>query len=97
MIVKIHKTPDKRKVVAICDNELIGQKFEEGKLQLDLSSDFYKGEDKSEEEVLELIKGSYIINVVGEKSIGFCLKLKILNETDIIKIKNIPHAQAVMG
>jgi len=97
MIVKIHKTPDSRKIVAICDNELVGQKFEEGNLQLDLSSDFYNGEDKSEEEIVKLIKDSYVVNVVGEKSVGLCLKLSILDTKDIIKIKNIPHAQAVRG
>ena len=84
-------------MVAICDNELIGQKFEEKNLQLDLSSDFYKGEDKSEGEIVKLIKGSYVINAVGEKSVGLCLKLGLLDEKDVINIKNIPHAQAVRG
>jgi hypothetical protein len=97
MLVKIHKTPDSRKIVAICDNNLIGQKFEEKNLQLDLSSDFYKGEDKTEEEIIKLIKDSYVINVVGEKSVNLCLELGVLDSKDIIKIKNIPHAQAVMG
>ena len=96
MIVKIHKTQDGRKVVAICDNDLIGKKFEEGKLQLDLNSSFYKGEEMSEERVIELVKGSCIINMVGEKSTGFALKLGVVSKKDIIKIKNIPHAQAIL-
>ena len=96
MIVKVHRTPDGRKLVAICDSGLIGKKFEEGKLQLDLSSNFYKGEEKSKEEILNLIDGAYIINIVGEKSVEFVLKLGVVKEENIIKIDNVPHVQAIL-
>ena len=97
MIVKVHKTQDGRKLIAVCDSDLIGKKFEGGKMQLDLSSSFYKGEEVSEEDIMRLVKDSYIINVVGEKSIDLAIKLGIVNEGNVIKIKNIPHAQAVLG
>lgn len=96
MIVKAHKTQDGRNILAICDDGLIGKKFVEKNLQLDLSSSFYKGEKKSEEGVKQLIKDSYIVNIVGKKSIGFCLKLGVVNKENIIKIKKIPHAQAIL-
>ncbi len=96
MIVKVHKTQDGRRIVAICDNELIGKKFEEGNLQLDLSSSFYRCEEMSEEDIIRLIKGSYIVNIVGEKSIKLAIRLGIVDKRDIIKIKNIPHAQAIL-
>jgi len=96
MIVKVHKTQDGRKIVAICDNDLIGKKFEEKNLQLDLSADFYKGEEKSEEEIIELIKGSYMVNIVGKKSINLAVKLGIMDKKNIIKIKKIPHAQVIL-
>jgi len=80
----------------LCDNELIGQRFEEKNLQLDLSSKFYNGEEKSEDELVKLVLGAYIANIVGEKSIAFALKLGIIEKNSIIRIKNIPHAQAIM-
>ena len=39
MLVKIHKSY--RNVVAVCDSDLIGKKFEEDKFQLDLKESFY--------------------------------------------------------
>ena len=36
LIVKLHKR-DGKLLVSICDPELLGQRFEEGKLQLDLT------------------------------------------------------------
>lgn len=96
MIVKIHKTPDGRKIVAICDNRLIGKKFEEKNLQLDLSSSFYKGEEKSKEEIIKLLKDSYIVNIVGKECMGLAIKLGIIGKKNVIKIKNVPHAQAIL-
>jgi len=97
MIIKIHKTPDGRNMVAICDNDLIGKKFEEKNLQLDLTSNFYNGEEKDEQSIIKLLKGAYIINLVGNKAIEMALNLKIITKENIIKIKNIPHAQAILS
>jgi len=96
MIVKIHKTPEGRKLVAICDSELLGKKFEEGNLQLDLTADFYKGEEKGVEEVREIIKDAYIVNVVGGESIAFFVKLGIIEQEHVLKVAGVPHAQAVI-
>ena len=96
MIVKQHKTADGRVVLAVCDSELIGKKFVEGDLQLDLNSDFYKGEEMKEERILELFKVVSIINLVGEKSVKLGIKAGIVDKDRVIKIKAIPHAEAVI-
>lgn len=95
MIVNVHKTADGKKIVAICDSNLLGKKFEENGLQLDLTVDFYKGSELSEEETRKVIKNAYIINVIGEESILFLAKERIIDKDNIIKIKKIPHAQAM--
>ena len=97
MIVKVHKNAEGKEIAAVCDEELIGKKFEEGKRQLDLTSDFYKGEIKSAEETGDIIRNAYTVNLVGEKSVGLALKEGIIQEGHVIKIAGIPHAQAVLG
>ena len=96
MIVKVHRTQEGQILLAICDDELIGKKFEEGNLQLDISSSFYKGEEKSVDELKELVKDAYMLNIVGEKSIKFALENDLIEESHIIKIDNVPHAEAVI-
>ena len=93
MIVKKHTSADGKIIVAICDSELVGKTFEDGKKFLDISSKFYKGEEKSEEEILEMIKDAYLLNIVGAKSIDFALRHKLIEEKNICKIKDIPYAQ----
>jgi uncharacterized protein len=97
LCIKIHKTIEGRKLVAICDSELLGKKFEEGKLQLDLTSQFYSGEITNQDEILNIISNAQILNIVGEKSIEFCLKNKFIVKENIIYIDNIPHAQAILS
>ena len=95
MIVKVHRTSEGRKIISICDKEIIGEKFHEKNLQLDLSSDFYEGEEKTEDEIKKLVEGGYILNIAGEKSVGFCLKQGWISKNNIIRIKKIPHAQSL--
>jgi len=96
MLVKKHSTRDGKLILAICDSELIGKKFAQGKIQIDLTTDFYKGEEKSESEILLMIQEAYILNLVGEKSVKLALKQKLIDETHILKIEGIPHAQCVI-
>ena len=81
--------------MAICDSDVLGKKFEEKNLQLDLTSNFYKGEEKPEEEIKEIIKEVHILNIVGNKSIEFFRNLGLIQET--IKIQGIEHAQVILS
>lgn len=89
--VKIHKGSGE--VIAVCDEDLIGKKFSEGKLCLDVKEDFYKGELVDEDKCKEILKNAANLNIVGKNSIGIALKEKIIDESSIIKIKEVPHAQ----
>ena len=95
MIVKEHVTADNRLILTVCDKEIIGKKFETNDLKLDLSSDFYKGKEKTENEIVKLFPAAYMINLIGQKSVKLGLKSKIISEKDVIKIKDIPYVQAV--
>jgi len=63
MICKKHFLADGRMILVVVDDELVGKRFEEGDLQIDLSKDFYKGEEVSEAEVVGLFRKAYIIHL----------------------------------
>ena len=85
-----------RDVVAVCDKELLGKKFEEGKFQLDIKENFYKGKEVDTESVVEIMKKmsaeDATFNIVGEKSTNAALKAKIISKEEIGRIKRIPFA-----
>lgn len=96
MIVKIHKGYDGKKVIAVCDSDLIGKKFEDGKLRLDLGCNFYKGEEKTEEDLEKELKMPCSVNIVGKKSMKFFVDRGLIDKKNAVRIKNVPHAQCVM-
>ena len=94
IIIILKKHLDKQGlVVAVCDSDLIGKKFVEGKKQLDLTSDFYKGEEMQEKRVEELMKVARVGNIVGKKSVALAKGLGLVE--NIIIIADIPHAQYI--
>ncbi len=98
MLVRIIKTY--RDVVVICDSELIGKKFEEGKFQLDIKESFFKGEETSEEQAIQIIKKmskeDATFNIVGEKSVDCALKAEIITNEGIKKIQGVPFALVLL-
>src|SRR3989344_7521026 len=97
IFLKIHADAidPSRIIISICDSDLIGKKFEEGKRQLNVSERFYKGEIKTEYEITEILKNAPNINIIGKQSIALALKLNIIVKENIIKIQGIPHAQSI--
>ena len=85
-----------RDVIAICDSELIGKRFEQDKLQLDVKENFFKGEEKSSEQVEEIITQmsaeDATFNIIGKKSINIALKTKLISQEGIKIINGIPFA-----
>jgi len=92
-----------RDVVAVCDSDLLGKRFEEQFpneeviRQLDVKENFYKGQEGkevSEEELADIFK-SYIredatFNIVGEKSVKAALEAGIASENAVGKVQDIP-------
>jgi len=98
MLVKVHESY--RKIIAVCDEELLGKKFIEGKLQLDVKESFYNGESMNEDDLVLLLqeadKDDASFNFVGEKSIKAGIKAKVINKKGVIKVRGIPHALGLL-
>lgn len=98
MLIKIHESY--RKIVAICDAELLGKKFEKGVFQLEVKKEFYGGEKKTEKEVIEIMKifstEDATFNIVGHKATNSALKAGIISEKGILKIQDVPYALVLL-
>lgn len=94
MLIKIIKTY--RDVVAVCDANLLGKKFEEGKFQLDVKESFFNGEKTSEEEAINIMKQMSMddstFNIIGKKSVNAAIKAGIISKQGIKEIQGIPFA-----
>jgi uncharacterized protein len=98
MKIKIHKSY--RDVVAICDKDLVGKKFEQGNLQLDVKESFFNGKEVSEKEAMEILidmaKEDATFNIIGPKSVKTALKCGLIQQEGIKTIQEIPFALVLM-
>ncbi|MEK6757836.1 MAG: DUF424 family protein [Nanoarchaeota archaeon] len=89
-----------RNVVAICDSELLGKKFEEEKFQLDVKESFFKGEETDKEKTKKIIRKMAMedstFNIIGEESIKCAIEAGIISKESIKKIQGIPFAFVLM-
>lgn len=81
-------------MIALADENLLGEKFEEEEISLEIN-DFYAGKKVDKEEAIEKLEKSSIANLVGENSVDTGLKAGIVKKENILYIEGVPHAQSV--
>ncbi|PIN87667.1 hypothetical protein COV12_02545 [Candidatus Woesearchaeota archaeon CG10_big_fil_rev_8_21_14_0_10_32_24] len=83
-------------LLVVTDSNLIGKSFEEGKLQLDLTQDFYLGEKKTKEDIKLLLQKSRDVHFTGKESVAIGVELDLINPERILYVEGVPHAEVVL-
>jgi len=98
MFIKIHNSY--RRVVAICDSELLGKKFVEGKKQLDVRESFYNGEKYDEERIAEMMlkykSDDATFNIVGERAVNLGIETGIICEGNVGEVDGVKFALVLL-
>lgn len=92
--VKVHHH-GKDIVVAVCDADLLGKTFTEGAVKIEVSEKFYGGERMKIKDAMKIAKKATIANFLGENSVKYAIKNKLVHKDAVIVIASIPHAQLV--
>lgn len=92
--IKVHDSY--RRVVAVSDVKIIGKKFFEGKRQLDVRENFYRGTEFSEEEAVKQLERHSLedatFNIVGEKSVKAAMEANIIDKSCTATVSGVPFA-----
>ncbi|MCQ2085536.1 MAG: DUF424 family protein [archaeon] len=91
---KVHKHPSEV-VIAICDEEILGQTFKGEKMKITVNEGFYGGDLVTEEFVRINIGSFTILNIVGNRIIDLAIAEGIIDAENVIQIGDVKHAQAV--
>lgn len=94
MFVKILRSRATRTVVALCDEDIIGKRFEEGERQLDLRENFYRGERITHEEAVALIRFQIgedaTFTIVGTKAVKAAIAAGVTSKEHIARVVGVP-------
>jgi hypothetical protein len=94
-IVALKKTPHGLLVV-VTDKNAIGCVFKEKGLQLDLSKEFYKGEEMSKEETIELINKARHLHLTGGKAVDLGVEIGLVHPSRILHVGKMVHAEVMV-
>ena len=94
MYLKKHET-EGRVIVAVCDKSILGKKFKEGMLVLQIDESFYKGDEACDEDIKEALTCAAIANISGQRSVSCAVACGFIDPDTVIYIEGIPHAQMV--
>ena len=83
-------------LLVVTDSEIIGKKFEDGRLQLDLTKKFYQGDVMTKEEIKRWIQKSRYLHLTGKHSVAIGIEINLVDPKKIIYVKNIPHAEVLI-
>jgi hypothetical protein len=95
MYLKTHRS-GRDVLIAVCDCNLMGKKFAEGHLQVEICADFFGDELASTKDVEIALSAATIANLVGEQAVGQAVKLGYVAEENVLVIEGIPCAQMVL-
>ena len=95
LIVKTH-IKNGRTLITVCDKNILGNIYEEGDHILDLSSEFYKGDEMNEEETSDLIRNADMVNLVGANAVKIGVDEDIIDEDSVKTIEGVPYAIGVL-
>ena len=89
---KVHKTGG-QVLVACCDAEILGRTLKSGELEIRISESFYGGQKVDEKSLMDLMKEATTVNLMGDKVVSLALSEGIIDESGIMDVCGIKHAQ----
>jgi len=95
ILCKIH-THDNERILAACDQEILGMTFRGDGIKIKVSEIFYGGEPVSEDAFVERTRSVTIMNLVGNRVVGRAVKEGLVSEESVMIIGEVKHAQVVI-
>jgi hypothetical protein len=92
MFLKIHRSPQTRDIVAVCDGELINTIINDGDVEVHITEAFYGARRASEDEVREALKNAVNANIMGERAVAIAIELGLVSRAGCIMMGSVPHA-----
>ncbi len=82
-----------QRLVAACDEELLGTTHREGKFKLDVPNTFYDGLRVDEESLGAYLRSATIANLVGQRTVDFAVRAGLVDVAHVLRVDGVPHAQ----
>ena len=92
MLVKERETQEGL-LVAVCDEDVLGETFESGDVSLTVTEEFYGGEAVDESAVVDSLSRATVANIVGRRAVELAVAEGVIDEASVLEVGSTLHAQ----
>ncbi len=85
-----------QRLLAACDEELLGQRYAEGRFRLDVKTEFYDGMRVDEETLKTMMRQCTMANLVGPATVAAAVDLGLIETANVLHVEGVPHAQMLV-
>ena len=89
---KIHKSRGEV-LLAVCDEEIMGERLSDRNLTLEVKESFYKGDLMGVDEAIDRMESATIVNMMGNGIVSAAIDAGIITEENTMEISGVKHAQ----
>ncbi len=83
-------------IVTVVDEELLGKKFEENGIILDVDESFFGGGIVDENVALREMFRATSLYVIGERSVELAIKASLIHPQAVKRVQGVPYAQMLL-
>jgi hypothetical protein len=95
MLLRERDTPEGL-LVSVCDADCLGETFEEGEVSLDVTEEFYGGDEAERADaaaVVDSLSRATTANIVGERAVSVAIDAGLVDEDRVLEVGETLHAQ----
>ncbi|WP_416838278.1 DUF424 domain-containing protein [Haloferax sp. DFSO52] len=95
MLLRERETPEGL-LVSVCDVDCLGETYTDGGVSLDVTEDFYGGDEAEtvdQDAVVESLTRATVANIVGEESVRVAIDAGLIDEETVLEVGGTLHAQ----
>lgn len=83
-------------LLVVTDGDILGKKFENDGIQLDLTKKFYQGEEKKKEDIKKLARCARYLHLTGKGAVAIGVEMEAVDPKKILYVKKVPHAEVLL-
>ena len=95
MLLRERQTPEGL-LVSICDADCLGETYVDDPVRLDVTEEFYGGEEAIEADDAAVVDGltrADVANIVGREAVSVAIEAGIIDEDRVLDVDGTLHAQ----
>jgi hypothetical protein len=92
-LLVVERDTPKGLLVAVCDADVLGETFESDGVSIEVTEEFYGGDPRDEEAVVDSLGRASVANIVGTRAVEVAVDAGFVDADRVLHVDGTRHAQ----